>query len=184
MLNTKKSVTVGESIWLPFRETELHCDEKSIFIDHSSRAIAAMSAWSPFPSPLIGLSSGGVPPSYTNNRTRWSGSVAPNVGLGVRWPTGRCVVADDLDYLTKFLRTPAPHPKPSSSFGGYIAVIRTLINEALTNELCLASFLLSLVTSRYSKVCVYGDSKSSQVDEEEEPSWCWSQTLQCAGIKW
>ncbi|CAO2580360.1 hypothetical protein LEMLEM_LOCUS1412, partial [Lemmus lemmus] len=31
------------------------------------------------------------------------------------------VVADDLDYLTKFLLTPAPHPKPSSSFRGYIS---------------------------------------------------------------
>lgn len=35
-------VTARESIWLPFMETELHCDEKTIIIGHSSGAIAAM----------------------------------------------------------------------------------------------------------------------------------------------
>uniref|UniRef100_A0A8C8WDP1 RB binding protein 9, serine hydrolase n=1 Tax=Panthera leo TaxID=9689 RepID=A0A8C8WDP1_PANLE len=36
------AVTARESIWLPFMETELHCDEKTIIIGHSSGAIAAM----------------------------------------------------------------------------------------------------------------------------------------------
>ncbi|XP_036274753.1 serine hydrolase RBBP9 isoform X1 [Pipistrellus kuhlii] len=36
------SVTARESIWLPFMETELHCDERTIIIGHSSGAIAAM----------------------------------------------------------------------------------------------------------------------------------------------
>ncbi|XP_067563433.1 serine hydrolase RBBP9 isoform X4 [Pseudorca crassidens] len=35
-------VTARESIWLPFMETELHCDEETIIIGHSSGAIAAM----------------------------------------------------------------------------------------------------------------------------------------------
>uniref|UniRef100_A0A8D2K940 Serine hydrolase RBBP9 n=1 Tax=Theropithecus gelada TaxID=9565 RepID=A0A8D2K940_THEGE len=40
--NMPDPITARESIWLPFMETELHCDEKTIIIGHSSRAIAAM----------------------------------------------------------------------------------------------------------------------------------------------
>uniref|UniRef100_A0A8D0WUP8 RB binding protein 9, serine hydrolase n=1 Tax=Sus scrofa TaxID=9823 RepID=A0A8D0WUP8_PIG len=36
------AVTARESIWLPFMETELRCDEETIIIGHSSGAIAAM----------------------------------------------------------------------------------------------------------------------------------------------
>eukprot|EP00071_Canis_lupus_P031450 XP_022265007.1 putative hydrolase RBBP9 isoform X1 [Canis lupus familiaris] len=36
------AVTARESLWLPFMETELHCDEKTVIIGHSSGAIAAM----------------------------------------------------------------------------------------------------------------------------------------------
>lgn len=35
-------ITARESIWLPFMEMELHCDEETIIIGHSSGAIAAM----------------------------------------------------------------------------------------------------------------------------------------------
>ncbi|XP_031998001.1 serine hydrolase RBBP9 [Hylobates moloch] len=40
--NMPDPITARESIWLPFMETELHCDEKTIIIGHSSGAIAAM----------------------------------------------------------------------------------------------------------------------------------------------
>ncbi|XP_072799851.1 serine hydrolase RBBP9 isoform X3 [Vicugna pacos] len=36
------AVTARESIWLPFMEAELHCDENTIIIGHSSGAVAAM----------------------------------------------------------------------------------------------------------------------------------------------
>nr|XP_048311461.1 serine hydrolase RBBP9 isoform X2 [Myodes glareolus] len=40
--NMPDPITARESIWLPFMETELRCDEKTIIIGHSSGAIAAM----------------------------------------------------------------------------------------------------------------------------------------------
>uniref|UniRef100_A0A8C7B1Q1 RB binding protein 9, serine hydrolase n=1 Tax=Neovison vison TaxID=452646 RepID=A0A8C7B1Q1_NEOVI len=40
--NMPDPITARESIWLPFMEAELHCDEKTIIIGHSSGAIAAM----------------------------------------------------------------------------------------------------------------------------------------------
>ncbi|XP_003476547.1 serine hydrolase RBBP9 [Cavia porcellus] len=40
--NMPDPITARESIWLPFMETELQCDEKTIIIGHSSGAIAAM----------------------------------------------------------------------------------------------------------------------------------------------
>ncbi|XP_006860701.1 PREDICTED: putative hydrolase RBBP9 [Chrysochloris asiatica] len=40
--NMPDPITAQESIWLPFMETELQCDEKTIIIGHSSGAIAAM----------------------------------------------------------------------------------------------------------------------------------------------
>ncbi|XP_057386117.1 serine hydrolase RBBP9 isoform X4 [Balaenoptera acutorostrata] len=40
--NMPDPITARESIWLPFMETELHCDEETIIIGHSSGAIAAM----------------------------------------------------------------------------------------------------------------------------------------------
>lgn len=40
--NMPDPITARESIWLPFMETELHCDERTIIIGHSSGAIAAM----------------------------------------------------------------------------------------------------------------------------------------------
>ncbi|XP_050015529.1 serine hydrolase RBBP9 isoform X2 [Alexandromys fortis] len=43
--NMPDPITARESIWLPFMETELHCDEKTIIIGHSSGAIAAMRDW-------------------------------------------------------------------------------------------------------------------------------------------
>uniref|UniRef100_A0A3B3RNB5 Retinoblastoma binding protein 9 n=2 Tax=Paramormyrops kingsleyae TaxID=1676925 RepID=A0A3B3RNB5_9TELE len=40
--NMPDPVTARESIWLPFMEKELQCDEKTIIIGHSSGAAAAM----------------------------------------------------------------------------------------------------------------------------------------------
>ncbi|XP_005214401.1 putative hydrolase RBBP9 isoform X3 [Bos indicus x Bos taurus] len=40
--NMPDPITARESIWLPFMEMELHCDEETIIIGHSSGAIAAM----------------------------------------------------------------------------------------------------------------------------------------------
>lgn len=40
--NMPDPITAREIIWLPFMEMELHCDEKTIIIGHSSGAIAAM----------------------------------------------------------------------------------------------------------------------------------------------
>ncbi|KAF3824640.1 hypothetical protein GH733_009974 [Mirounga leonina] len=40
--NMPDPITAQESIWLPFMEMELHCDEKTVIIGHSSGAIAAM----------------------------------------------------------------------------------------------------------------------------------------------
>nr|XP_055200814.1 serine hydrolase RBBP9 [Nyctereutes procyonoides] len=40
--NMPDPITARESLWLPFMETELHCDEKTVIIGHSSGAIAAM----------------------------------------------------------------------------------------------------------------------------------------------
>ncbi|XP_028611338.1 putative hydrolase RBBP9 [Grammomys surdaster] len=40
--NMPDPITARESIWLPFMKTELHCDEKTVIIGHSSGAIAAM----------------------------------------------------------------------------------------------------------------------------------------------
>jgi len=35
-------VTARESIWLPFMEKDLRCDEETVIIGHSSGAAAAM----------------------------------------------------------------------------------------------------------------------------------------------
>ena len=40
--NMPDPITARESIWLPFMQTELHCDEEIIIIGHSSGATAAM----------------------------------------------------------------------------------------------------------------------------------------------
>ncbi|XP_053783104.1 serine hydrolase RBBP9 isoform X1 [Desmodus rotundus] len=40
--NMPDPIIAREIIWLPFMETELHCDERTIIIGHSSGAIAAM----------------------------------------------------------------------------------------------------------------------------------------------
>ncbi|XP_064643898.1 putative hydrolase RBBP9 [Lineus longissimus] len=40
--NMPDPVTARESIWLPFMRNELHCDENTIIIGHSSGAAAAM----------------------------------------------------------------------------------------------------------------------------------------------
>lgn len=39
------TVTARESIWLPFMEKELRCDEETLIIGHSSGAAAAMRYW-------------------------------------------------------------------------------------------------------------------------------------------
>ncbi|KAJ8794418.1 hypothetical protein J1605_003185 [Eschrichtius robustus] len=58
--NMPDPITARESIWLPFMETELHCDEETIIIGHSSGAIAAMRRTSRPSSPPPAVSS---PPS-------------------------------------------------------------------------------------------------------------------------
>ena len=40
--NMPDPITARESIWLPFMQTGLHCDEETIVIGHSSGATAAM----------------------------------------------------------------------------------------------------------------------------------------------
>ncbi|KAM9156029.1 serine hydrolase RBBP9 [Pangshura tecta] len=40
--NMPDPITARERIWLPFMESELHCDEQTIIIGHSSGAAAAM----------------------------------------------------------------------------------------------------------------------------------------------
>uniref|UniRef100_A0A2K5Q7U2 AB hydrolase-1 domain-containing protein n=1 Tax=Cebus imitator TaxID=2715852 RepID=A0A2K5Q7U2_CEBIM len=40
--NMPHPITAGESIWLPFMEVGLHCDEKTIIIIHSAGAIAVI----------------------------------------------------------------------------------------------------------------------------------------------
>ncbi|KAL4612840.1 putative hydrolase RBBP9 [Arapaima gigas] len=40
--NMPDPVTARESIWLPFMERELHCDDRTVVIGHSSGAVAAM----------------------------------------------------------------------------------------------------------------------------------------------
>lgn len=40
-------MTARESIWLPFMEKELRCDEGTVIIGHSSGAAAAMRYWTP-----------------------------------------------------------------------------------------------------------------------------------------
>ncbi|XP_019399605.1 PREDICTED: putative hydrolase RBBP9 [Crocodylus porosus] len=40
--NMPDPITARESIWLPFMESELHCDKQTIIIGHSSGAAAAM----------------------------------------------------------------------------------------------------------------------------------------------